>query len=240
MIKNIINNKKNKWIVLIHPMGGTEKLFFEQIPVLSEKYNIVLIRLAGHSKESSIDDASFEAVINEIHEFAQEKNTKIDIIGVSLGAMILTEYLKKYKDDVENAYLVSPVYGFSCKFLSPGYYVTNKIKKIIPRSLYMHLIVSFVLNNKEEKSFKKNFYKFTTKMDKNILYKWFDEITVFLKNGKNNIEQLKKYDNIKLIYGEKDKLFLNFTKKYIDNITIVKDAGHLCNITKYEEFNKLI
>ena len=240
MIKNIIDNKKNKWIVLIHPMGGTEKLFYEQIPVLSEKYNIVCIRLAGHTRESSVKDATFESAINEIHNFASEKNTKIDILGVSLGAMITTNYLEKYSEDVEKVYLISPVYGFSSKFLTLGYYVTNKIKKIIPRSLYMHLIVAFVLNNKEEKSFKKNFYEFTTRMDKSILYKWFDEITTFLKNKNKNIELLKKYDNVKLIYGEKDKLFLNFTKKYINGIKIIKNAGHLCNITNYEEFNKIL
>ena len=51
---------------------------------------------------------------------------------------------------------------------------------------------------------------------------------------------LNNFGNVRLIYGEKDKLFLNFTRKYSSNIETVKDFGHLCNITNPDEFNKLL
>ena len=39
LIKSVINNQKDKWIILIHPMGGTERIFEKQIPLLMVRRN---------------------------------------------------------------------------------------------------------------------------------------------------------------------------------------------------------
>jgi len=51
--------------------------------------------------------------------------------------------------------------------------------------------------------------------------------------------------NIKLIYGSKDYMFLNWVKRRLNKnqrgkLIIVENAGHLCNVDQAEKINMLI
>lgn len=243
--KEIYNNKK-KWIVLIHCVCGNEKIFNKQIDTLKEIYNIVILRLAGHEIHSKLHEATFDYVVEELHKISIAKESKINLMGVSLGAMIATKYIAKYPEDISNAYLIGNIYGFSIPLFKVGYIMLTRINKVLPRRLYMYFITKFILPSKHQKTQRNKLYKYSLKMDSKFLYAWMKEMGNFILKGKENFDlTLSNKNNIYLIYGEKDNMFLGWVKKRIKDeqrsiLNIIKDAGHLCNIDSPSDINTII
>ncbi len=246
MIYNEIDNKKSRWLVLLHCVCGNEKVFKNQMDLLNKHYNILVIRLAGHGIKSEINEATFDFVINEIHDFTLRKNCKVDILGISIGAMIATKYISIYPQTVEKLYLIGNIYGFSIPFFKTGYIIVTKLNKLLSKSLYMYFITKVILPGKTQNKQRKRLYINSKKMESEFLYSWMSEMLKFILDGKKYLNttidnQLK----IQLIYGEKDKIFLDWVKfKLRKNqnvkIHLIKEAGHLCNIDNPEYINKII
>lgn len=248
MIYRVVNNRKDKWIVLIHCVCGNEHVFDFQMEELNKRYNIIIVRLEGHGIQYDLKNATMISVANDIHSYIIKKQiSKIDILGLSLGAMIAHIYTEMYPKTVNKVYLAGMIYGFSCKFLELMYYILIKIKRFIPRTIYMYLITYILLPEKKDSLQRKKLYDFSKKMSKEYLYSWMNEMCYFIKDKVNHLNNiLKSKVNIVYIYGENDRVFLNYTKKNINThvdtvqLVIIKGAGHICNISKAEEFNLLI
>lgn len=246
MLYNEINNNKKKWIVLIHCVCGNERIFSKQMNVLKKMYNIAIIRLPGHGIDSTIEESTFENVIKEIHEFVLAKGQKTDIMGLSLGAMIATEYILRYEKDVNNAYLIGNIYGFSIPIFKFGYMTLLKIHNIIPRQVYMYFITRAILPGNKQTFQRKKLYASSRSIEKDILHKWMSEMGQFILYGKEKLRlTMQSSVNIKLIYGSKDYMFLNWVKRRLNKnqrakLIIVENAGHLCNVDQAEKINMLI
>lgn len=243
MIYRVIDNKMKRWVVLIHCVCGNEKIFESQMDVLNSMYNIIIVRLAGHEINSKLCEASIDYEVQEIYNYVYKKNIKVDIIGVSLGAMIASRFCEKYSNFVNNVYLIGAIYGFSFWIFKISYTILMKVKTLIPRNIYMFLITYLILPSKTEKKQRQKLFKGSLKLKKKILYSWMDEMGCFILNGKKNLEQLlKNKPDIKFIYGEEDNIFLKFSKKYLpkDNIYIIPHEGHLCNINGSKIVNDII
>lgn len=249
MIYRTIDNEKDKWIVLIHCVCGNEHIFDLQISDLNKQYNIIVVRLEGHGIQYDLINATMQNVVEEIHAYIITKQIlKIDILGLSLGAMISHLYVEMYPETVDKVYLTGMIYNFSCNLFWFMYSILIKIKEVIPRFVYMYLITYILLPRRMDVLQRKKLYKFSKKMSKKYLYSWMNEMYYFMKDANyhmNNI--LKSKVKILYVYGEYDKLFLNYTKKSIEsymnnNIKLVtlKEAGHICNISNANEFNNIL
>lgn len=246
MIYNLIDNCKKKWIVLLHCVCGNENVFKYQMEMLNKHYNIVVIRLAGYDIDSQISEATFEFVVEEIHKFVVEKNCRIDIMGLSIGAMIATKYILKYGDEVENSYLIGNIYGFSIPLFRLGYMTLLKINKVLPRAVYMYAITRLILPYKSQKQQRKILYTTSKRMKEEFLYSWMNEMGIFITHGKEYFKQISdSFVNIRHIYGANDIMFLGWLKKrnqgrHNIQLHIIEDAGHLCNMEKPNQVNTII
>ena len=243
MIYNVYNNDKQNWIVLIHCMCGNEHIFDKQIDTLNKRYNIIIIRLSGHGIEDNINNAKMERVAEEIYNYLKtNKINKIDIIGLSIGAMIANIYCEKYPKTVNKVYLVGMIYRFSWNNLNILYNILVSIKSFIPRRLYMLFITYILLPGKMNKVQRKKLYNVSIKkMKKTYLYSWMEEMNTFIKEANIHIKNMANI-NAMYIYGEHDTFFLNYTKRKVNNdkIYIIKNASHICNYSNPNEFNFLI
>lgn len=243
MIYNEIDNNKNRWIILIHCVCGNENIFKKQMDMLNKHYNIAVVRLPGHGIKSEIKEATFDFVIQNIHEFVLRKKCRVEILGVSIGAMIATKYISIYPEDVIRIYAIGNIYGFSTPFFKTGYMVLDKLKKILPSAVYMYFITKVILPGKKQKEQRKKLYENSMKMKKEFLYSWMHEMAKFIIQGKIYFEvTLNNISNISLIYGRSDKIFLGWVKRSGKTglVQIIEDAGHLCNIDKPDLVNTII
>lgn len=246
MIYKVIDNNKEKWIVLIHCVCGNEHIFDLQMETLNNRYNIIVIRLDGHGIEHGLQNAKMKSAVEEIHNYIISKGIcKVDILGLSLGAMIANLYVESHPETVSKVFLTGMIYNFSYKFFEIMYMILMKVKFFIPRSIYMFLITYLLLPSKCEKKQRKELYTSSLRMSKKYLYSWMEEMALFIKNADYYMSAISK-SNVICIYGEKDKIFLNYTQKqvldkeYKINIVVLKNAGHICNISNSYEFNRFI
>lgn len=246
MIYKVIDNCKDKWIVLIHCVCGNEHVFDLQMSSINKRYNVIVIRLVGHGIEGNINKANMLDVVKEIHTYIIEKGiVKIDILGVSLGAMIANLYIELYPETVNTVYLAGMIYKFSNKILEIMYGLLIKTKQFIPKKMYMFFITYILLPGKDNKAQREKIYNASQNMSTQYLYLWMEEMQKFMKKAKKHFFDILGFD-VMYIYGEKDKIFLNYTKRIIkrseENVKLVvlKNASHLCNISNAYEFNLLI
>ncbi len=195
MIYKIIDNNNGKYIILIHCVCGNEKIFKNQIQELSKRYNIIIVRLAGHEIESEISEISIDCTIKEIYNFIlKNKIKKVDILGSSLGAMIASKYATIYPDTVKNLYLEGTIYRFSIPIMNLLYFLLIKIKNFLPRFLYMFFITYILLPHNKQKEQRKALYNYSLYMKKESLFKWMDEMYFFIKNGKSELLSVNNLD----------------------------------------------
>lgn len=246
VIYKVIDNNKEKWIVLIHCVCGNERVFNLQMEMLNNRYNIIIIRLEGHGIETNLQNAKIYNVVEEIHDYSIENGIhKIDIMGLSLGAMIANTYVELYPETVSKAFLVGMIYNFSSKFLELMYRLLMKIKKVVPRRFYMYLITLIPLPSRDEKFQRERLYKSSMRMNKKYLYSWMEEMNRFILNSESHMRRISDA-NVICIYGENDKAFLNYTKKQMlknkckVRMVVLKNAGHICNISNSHDFNNII
>ena len=214
--------------------------------VLNKIYNIIVIRLAGHEISSRLDEASISYVVEEINEYITRKNIKVDILGVSLGAMIASKFALKYHSKVGKVYMIGPIFGFSIPFFKIGYLMLLKLRRILPRCIYMYFITFAILPGKSEKAQRIKLYNSSKNMDKQFLYSWMEQMGAFILKGEQNLKlTINSQADIKIIYGSKDKIFLGFVKSRLNilqmkKLKIVYGHGHLCNISASNIINKII
>lgn len=246
VIYRVINNYKDKWIVLIHCVCGNEHVFDLQMDVINKRYNVIMIRLEGHGIESNVNNASMLNVVKEIYTYITEQNIlKIDILGVSLGAMIANLYVEIYPQTVNEVYLVGMIYKFSIKILNVIYDLLIRSERVIPRKLYMFCITYILLPSRTDQIQRKKLYDTSQKMSNEYLYSWMVEMQKFMKKAEEHFNAISGTD-VTYIYGDSDKMFLNYTKKLVKNskenvkLVILKNASHLCNISNAYEINLLL
>lgn len=73
MYYKIIDNKKEKWIVLLHCICSNMRLFDNSLDMLCRNYNVLMIDLPGHGKSKDCNDKiNFESTALYIANIIKE------------------------------------------------------------------------------------------------------------------------------------------------------------------------
>jgi len=254
-MEELINiNRKN---LFVKTFGNGEPLFFlhsslltstmwdNQIEHFSKNYLAIAFDFCGHGKselpkEPYSDYDDLKAIIDE------KKLTKITLLGCSYGGSVALDFTLKYPENVSKLILISPAvngYGYPLRL------TFESIKNF--RNVQKHGI------EKSAELFIKNKYwdYFIPEKNKEVFKNIFIENKNFY-NGNYNKKYILKPVAIKrlseintdvlLIIGDNDSSFNKDVsqklKDKIKNIKFckIKGCGHLPNMEKSEEVNKII
>ena len=92
----LINDRKQEWVVFLHGIGGSRRTFKYQIEAFALHYNLLLFDLHGHGDSmderlSEIDKPSLEVVAKDILATLDMVGIKkAHFVGMSSGTMIQT------------------------------------------------------------------------------------------------------------------------------------------------------
>jgi pimeloyl-ACP methyl ester carboxylesterase len=229
----------------LHSSLLTSEMWDSQMEYFSKKYLTITYDFCGHGKSelpkgSYSDYDDFKAIIDKM------KLSKIILIGCSYGGGVALDFTLKYPEYVSKLILVSPAVN--------GY---NYPLRLTLESIRNFRNVQKYGIEKSAELFMGNKYwrYFVPEKNKEIFKKLFIGNGNFY-NGKYNKKYILKPVAIKrlteintdvlLIMGDNDSKFnKNVAKKLIDKIKNIKyceikECGHLPNIEKNEEVNKLI
>lgn len=243
---DLIDNKKNEYIVLLHAYGGNSRCFKKQLKSLSKFFNILLIDMHGHGKSSNIHlnitgENALKSVTRDINETILSLGIeKAHFMGLSLGTIVANVYAIYYPKTVLSILNVGAVIKFKSviRYLLKTLY---KIRKIIPHSIVYPLAGIIIMPQKSHKISRKLFVRESKKMNKSDFYNWAKVLIDF-----QEIYSFENTNDINTIYisGEDDYFFIKEVKDYCikQNINFyqIENSGHICNIDNCNDFNILI
>jgi len=238
-------------LVFIEGLAQQLIMWKYQIEELQKYFKLVLFDLRGNGKsDKPISGYSVDIFADDTIGLIRElKLEKPNILGVSLGGFIALKVLHKAGDEINKAILVNTAYG------GPNY---------IPPSMEVLNIMLTGGGGKTpfEKGFNSLSLGFTEKFVKEKREVIEEIVNSLLENPQPpyayqgqamagaNFNMEKEVEEIKnevlVIIGEKDKVVpkengINLKNKLKNSkLHIIKDAGHLCFIEKYEEFNEVV
>lgn len=236
MYYKVINNGKNKWIILLHCICSNMHIFDNYIERLSKKYNILLVDLPGHgnSKNSSML-IDFEGVTNKIIEIIDKLNIEsISIWGISLGGIIAKYLLEAIPEKIEKIVFEGPAFNIENKLYSLLFKVFNKVKYIIPKAIYLRMFIFMVIPSRKQKNIRKMMYDHLKLTDYNKVSIWLTKLCNEYKNKRLGVLNTSTVNKV-YVLGEYDYIFKNGTlKNVIENkyntINVQKGCGHLCHL----------
>lgn len=232
--------------VFVHGLSGSSSAWLPYENFFQEKYNILSLDLRGHGKSkkfSKYDDYKIKIFADDINELLKSLNIEKGIlIGHSLGAMIIFEFLKYYAKKVSLVILLSPNYSLENRFVS---------KIIKPFLLPIPILNIFPFTFK--KGLHVDYAKYKYASDWNIKRMFEDISNTYLRIYLYCIKQLYEvdYENflekinvpVLIIHGQKDTIFpikhaIKFEEKIKNcDLVILENGNHMIIFNNIKEIS---
>jgi len=233
------------WVVFVHGMGGNSNIWYKQIDEFRKHFNLMFIDLCGHGGSTkSIKKYSFEQLAGEIVETLDQAGIEsAHFVGISLGSIVLDAFSLIAPGRIKSMVLGGAVMGYDLKsrfLLRAG----AMIKWIIPYMWLYRLFAFIMMPRKNHAKSRQVFIREAKKLGGREFRKWYrlmETLIAFYKSF-----QTRPSRNIPKLYisGDQDHLFLpfvidTFLHDRASSIHIIEKCGHVCNIERDKEFNRV-
>ncbi|MBQ2981940.1 MAG: alpha/beta fold hydrolase [Lachnospiraceae bacterium] len=242
----LIDNKKEDWVVFVHGIGGSTRTWGKQIDAFSEHYNLLLLDLPGHGLNADniikkVDSEKLHTGIKDTMDFLNIECAHF--VGLSLGTIVIANFAVHHPEYVKSIILG----GASLKV--SGLYkgaviLADKIKHFVPYKFLYKFFAWFLMPRKNHKKSRKIFLREVVKLNKKTMFAWIEylQFTLSPENILAKLDEVKK--NILIISGDEDHCFLKDAKALVDKmksveINIIEKCGHVCSIEKSSIFNHM-
>lgn len=245
--KLYFNSSSNNYILLLHCICGNMDVFKNQLDNFKKLYNVILVDLPYHGNSKQYNkDLTFYNISNDIISILDKHNIKkVIIIGLSLGSCVANYLLYYFSDRVEKLILSSTANGLSNIFLEKLFSIFTKINILIPTNIYLKILIYFIIPQKNNVYFRKNFYYNGKNMEKNNLRKYLKLLNEHFKNYRTFLKDYINNSKIPKIYlmGENDYIFKKCIKKNIaynkyNEVIFFPNMSHMLDIDKNDSFSK--
>lgn len=242
----LVNGDKEEWVVFVHGIGGSTKTWKKQIESFSEKFNLLLLDLPGHGNNANniinkVDTNKLYKGIKDTLDFLKIKAAHF--IGMSLGTLVIAEFVTLYPE-----YVKSIVLGGSILEISGIYrecmVLANAMKNCVPYKFLYNFFTWFMMPRENHKKSRTIFLREVVKLDKHTMKAWIGFVQRALKTDETLTKIDKLGKKVLLISGNEDHCFITGAIKFVNKVNSAKmvvldKCGHVCSIEKYKEFNKL-
>lgn len=233
------------WAIFIHGLGGNSNIWYKQVDDYKKHFNLILIDLYGHGGTSeSLNAYSYERLAGEIiHVMDHADIEAAHFVGISLGSIILDAFSLIAPERIKTMVLGGAVMGYDLKsrFLLRSGAV---IKWLIPYMWLYRLFAFIMMPRKNHAKSRQVFIREAKKLGGREFRKWYKLMESLLSFYKSFHGQADNTIPKLYISGDEDHLFLpfvirNFLHEKASSIHIIEKCGHVCNIEKYQEFNRI-
>jgi len=241
-------HQKDDWIIMIHGAGGSTRTWKKQVEEMREWFNLLIIDLPGHggSKLASISESAytFEYIGQKIWDVVDHLDIpKIHVMGVSLGAIIAMQMKQLHPVRVNSLIMAGAIVKLDLKMKAVAG-ACLKLAEWIGYPRFYKIAAKILLPKKNHKKSRDIFVRESRHLTNEEFAKW---TALYGSHLNRTLKALYNYASkipTLLVMGAQDHMFLSQAKNYVakhdfaDLIEIPK-AGHLSNLEKPKEFNKI-
>ncbi|MCM3587024.1 alpha/beta hydrolase [Mesobacillus maritimus] len=236
---------RDETIILLHGMGGSSKIFYKQIRLYQESFNVLAIHLPGHGESPDIqyykEPFNYDLVVGEILKTLDTLQIReAHFIGISLGSVVIHHILQTHPDRVKSAVMGGCVTRFNV-YAKTLFHIGNISKNFVPFMWIYRTFAHIMMPKVNHKKSRDIFIHEAKKMKRENFLSWFKVIGQADVTYKHVQEQSGGIPKL-YISGQEDHIFVHKLLKDIEGdksarVLIIENCGHVCNIEKPEEFN---
>ena len=236
----INNTKVGSAIIFVHPAFANHTCFDKQLDYF-ENYRVITIDLIGHGKsigKGAIEDTAF--YINQIMK--TEKIEKINLVGVSIGAVLVQDFANRYSSKVSSLTCIG---GYNINNFDKSLQKVNTKKQMKMMCKAMFSIKAFARDNKRISAYTKEaqekFYQMNLGFKKSS-FRYFATLYKLI----NKYKTPKRDYPLLIGVGEYDNAMAKeasiiwhrseLNSEYVE----FSGAGHIVNMDTPEQFNKVL
>ena len=236
-------------VILLHGIGGNSTNWTQQIHALSKNYKAVAWDMRGYGKSEDYNGPLvIEDVCADILAIIEHYQAdKAHLVGLSMGGMLAQEFFELHPHRVNSMVLANTNAGVGLDFYESEKKEFVRLRKqpLVEGKTPAELVDSMLgvlLGDNPPRSAIDNITESISSLHKESYIKAIEAIVQF-----NSIDVLPKINVPVLLIGSTndrviplDSMHLLQAKINTATLHVFKGVGHLSNLEKPEEFNKLM
>lgn len=246
--KSYVISPENEWVIFLHGIGGDSRTFTLQLKAFKPYFNLLLPDLRGHGASNNMAEPkggkySLNLIAEDVFSLMEHLSIeKAHFVGGSFGATLIRVMQEMHPEKFKLVVAAGGVLR-----LNPTIYLVFKMGKLLApyiNNFFLYKIMAYIIMPRKNHAKSRQVF---LDIAKTINPKEYVSWLVILKEAKQRLNQLF-FQPFKtptlLIMGNQDHAFVKDSIRFCKMnpatfIQIIPSCGHLSNIEKYPEFNKL-
>ncbi|MHA6260797.1 alpha/beta fold hydrolase [Sporosarcina sp. CAU 1771] len=237
----------HEWVVFLHGLGGNSNIWYRQVREFKKHYNLLFIDLKGHGGSLDYKPERLKYTAKGLVEdvlgvldFLSIK--KAHFAGISLGTVVLHSLHIYAPHRVISMVLGGAIIRFT-KLARVLLKTGDMIKGFVPY-MWLYKLFAWILMPKQHHKQSRNlFITEAKKLRRKEFIRWYK----FAFNVPSIYPQIDTSKNLipkVYIMGDQDYMFIGPVKEDTASdkaatLHIIEECGHVCNVEKYREFNRV-
>ncbi len=239
---------EKEWVIFLHGIGGDNRTFSLQLKAFKPHFNLLLPDLRGHGESNRMTEPpagkySLNVIAEDVFFLMEHLHIeKAHFVGGSFGATLIRIMQEIHPEKFKKVVAAGGVLR-----LKPSIYMVFKtgelLSSYVDKYFLYKIMAYFIMPRKNHARSRRVFLDTAKTIDPKEYVSWI----VMLSEAKRRLNKLFgqpfKTPTL-LIVGSQDHAFLKdsirFCKQYPATLLqIIPACGHLSNIERFPEFNKL-
>lgn len=236
------------WVTFIHGAGGSSSIWFKQVRVFRQFFNVLLIDLRGHGRSKDFKDLhsgryTFEVLVKDVIGVMDHlRLPSSHFVGISLGTIIVRELAENYPGRVQSMIMAGAVMKLNVRgkvLMKIGVW----LKSMVPYLMLYKFFAFIIMPRKNHRESRLLFIREARQLAQKEFIRWFSlaaDVNArlrFFRQRDTGIPTL-------YIMGEQDYMFLPSVRLLVrdhaasSSLVIAPDCGHVVNVEQPGFFNE--
>lgn len=245
--KTHILGPNQDWVVFLHGLGGNSSIWYRQVSAFRKQFNLLFIDLRGHGGSVDYKPDLAEFTTEELSENIVEVMDALSIdkahfAGISLGSVIINALYLHAPERMKSMMLGGALIRYT-KIGNVILKAGDLVKRFVPYMWLYKMFARILMPRGRHRESRELFIGEAKAMNQKEFIKWFvfaTRVPLIYPRMNPNLHNIPKM----YIMGDEDYMFIDSVKEVVDDekyssLYIIEKCGHVCNVEKYREFNKV-
>lgn len=240
------HDSATEWVTLVPGAGAAAAIWRKQIPVFSNRYNVLIVDLPGHGRSAKPRPGihyTFDWVAQQVIAVMDAEGIPSShFVALSLGCLIVEAIALREPDRVKSMVLAGGVTRLNTWATCLTWF-GNLTKNWVPYMWLYRLFAWTIMPGPHHRRTRRLFYAHAKRLSKSEFLRWY-RLTGEVQPLMIQSARRSSYIPTLFIMGAADYMFGRHVMQRVrqrrdTQVVFVPNCGHVCPVESSREFNRL-